>query len=359
MKIIVTAGGQGTKMWPYSRQDKPKQFQPIIGNKSTYQQTIETLLKAYNPDDIYVSTKHKFIRFVAEQSPQIHLRNYVVEPDIALDRGPAEGIAIARLAQEHPDEPFIIVQADCVRDPEDKFLDMLANAERHVTKTKKMLTGGVKAVEPNMGVDYLLVGDVVDESTETYRIDEFIFRKETLKETRALIENFHVVTHSNHMCWYPELMLDAYKKYRPDWYKALKQIQKAFGSPSEYELINAIYGTMEKGPTESVTTHVMNSGEALISILPYKWTDIGTWGAIYDYYSQGGETVRDGNIIAVDTEGSLIKVSNPDKLVAVIGLDNCVVVDTPDALLIVPKDQIDKLKDVQTSLSNGKNVKYL
>ncbi len=124
MKIIVTAGGQGTKMWPYSRQDKPKQFQPIIGGVSSYEQTINSLLKKFTPEDIYISTKRRFIKYVSEQSPQIPLKNYIVEPDIAKDRGPGEGLAFVRLSLNHPDEPFFIVQADCLREPEDKFLQM-------------------------------------------------------------------------------------------------------------------------------------------------------------------------------------------------------------------------------------------
>ena len=102
MKIIVTAGGQGTKMWPYSRQGKPKQFQPIIGDISSYEHTTQTLLKEFAPEDIYISTKRKFIKYVSEQSPQIPLKNYIVEPDIAKDRGPAEGLAFVRLSINHP-----------------------------------------------------------------------------------------------------------------------------------------------------------------------------------------------------------------------------------------------------------------
>src|SRR6266568_1224451 len=134
MKIIVTAGGQGTKLWPYSRQNKPKQFQPIVGDTSSYAETINTLLKEFSSEDIYISTKRKFIKYVSEQSPQIPLRNYIVEPDIAKDRGPGEGLAFLRLSIDHPDEPFFLVQADCIRDPEEKFLEMIRGAEKLVVK---------------------------------------------------------------------------------------------------------------------------------------------------------------------------------------------------------------------------------
>jgi mannose-1-phosphate guanylyltransferase len=359
LKIIVTAGGQGTKLWPYSRQDKPKQFQPIIGDVSSYEQTIKTLLKRFTPEDIYISTKRKFIKYVSEQSPQIHLRNYIVEPDIAKDRGPGEGLAFLRLSLEHPGEPFFLVQADCLRDPEEGFLKMIDEAEKLVTKHKKLVTGGIKATEPNMGVDYLKLDGQIDGFKEAYNIDEFLFRRKTLKETKDLVENFHVVAHCNHTCWYPELMLEAYKKHRPDWYEALMKIKKVIGKPGENEAIEEIYATMEKGPTEDVTTHVMNSGNSTVILLPYKWTDVGTWGSVYEFFEDGKANYEDGNIISVDTEGSLIKTSHKEKLIAVAGVKDMIVVDTDDALLVIPKEQIDKIKDIQKILDERNETEYL
>lgn len=359
MKIIVTAGGQGTKMWPYSRQDKPKQFQPIIGDLSSYEQNINMLLKKFTAEDIYISTKRKFIKYVSEQSPQIPLRNYIVEPDVAKDRGPGEGLAFLRLAMEHPDEPFFVVQADCIRDSEDNFLAMIDEAERLVTKHKKMVTGGIKATEPNMGVDYLKLDGQIDGFKEAYNIDEFLFRRKTLKETRDLVENFHVVAHCNHTCWYPELMLEAYKTHRPDWHKALMKIKEAIGKPGENEAIEEIYATMEKGPTEDVTTHVMNSGEAMVILLPYKWTDVGTWGSVYEFFEDGEANYEDGNIITVNSTGSLVKSSHKQKLIAVAGVEDMVIVDTDDVLLVIPKEDIDKIKDIQKILEDRNETEYL
>jgi mannose-1-phosphate guanylyltransferase len=359
MKIIVTAGGQGTKMWPYSRQEKPKQFQPIIGDVSSYEHTIGILLKQFMPEDIYVSTKRKFIKYVSEQSPQIPLKNYIVEPDIAKDRGPGEGMAFLRLSINHPEEPFFIVQADCLRDPEEGFLEMIRRAETLVTEHKQLVTGGVKATEPNMGVDYLQLGRPVQEAEEAFVIDKFLFRRTNLKETRKLVQNFHVVAHCNHTCWYPELMLEAYKKHRPDWYEALMKIKEVMDKPGENEAIEKIYATMEKGPTEEVTNHVMSSGEAMVLLLPYKWTDVGTWGSVYEFFEDGTENYKDGNVIAVDSTGSLIKTSHGSKLIAVAGVEDLVIVDTDDVLLVVPKDKIDKIKDIQAILAERSETEYL
>jgi mannose-1-phosphate guanylyltransferase len=359
MKIIVTAGGQGTKMWPYSRQDKPKQFQPIIGDVSSYEQTIQTLLKQYTPEDIFISTKRKFIKYVSEQSPQIPLKNYIVEPDMARDRGPGEGLAFVRLSLSHPDEPFFIVQADCLREPEEKFLEMMRTAEKLAKEHKQLITGGIKATEPNMGVDFLRLGRQVPGDCETFAIDEFLFRRSNLKETRELIENFHVVAHCNHTCWYPDLMLEAYKQHRPDWYEVLMKIRDVMDKPGENEAIERLYAEMEKGPTEDVTAKVMNSGQAMVILLPYKWTDVGTWGSVYDFFEDGLENYVDGNVVTVGTSGSLIKTSSKDKLIAVAGIKDMVIVDTEDALLVIPKASIDKIKDIQKIIEERSETEYL
>ena len=359
MKIIVTAGGQGTKLWPYSRESKPKQFQPVIGDVSLYTHTIETLLTEFEPEDIFVSTKRKFIKYISDQSPQIPLKNYIIEPDLAKDRGPAEGLAFVRLSVSFPDEPFFLVQADCIRRPEKAFLQMIRDAEKVVVRDKLFLTGGIKATEPILGIDYLQLGEQIkgDFNQEVYKITEFAGRKTTIRETRELIENYHIVAHCNHYCWYPEQMLDAYKKYRPDWHKSLMQIKDALDKPGEDAAIEKIYHEMEKGATEDVTKHVMPEGGVIL--LPFRWTDIGTWGSVYEFFNEGEGNYEDGNVVTVDTVGSIIKTSNDNKLIAVAGVEDLVIVDTEDVLLVIPKDKIDKIKDIQTALAERGDKTYL
>lgn len=361
MKIIVTAGGQGTKLWPYSRGDKPKQFQPIIGGDSLYGETIKTLLKAFPAEDIFISTKRKFIKYISEQSPQIPLKNYIIEPDAAKDRGPGEGLAFLRLSVEHPDEPFFVVQADCIRRPERLFLEMIADSEKIVVKEKKYITGGIKATEPNLGVDYLQLGEKVPgkHKQDAYRVTDFLGRRSSYRETKELIENYHIVVHCNHSCWYPELMLNAYKTYRPDWHKSLMKMRDAFNKPGEDAAIEAIYSEMEKGATEEVTKHVMKDG--MIILLPYKWTDIGTWGSVYEFFvdGDGSGNYKDGKVVTVDSTGCLVKSHDNNKLIALAGLEDIVVIDTEDALLVIPKDKMDKIKDLQAQIAETEDKKFL
>jgi mannose-1-phosphate guanylyltransferase len=363
MKIIVTAGGQGTKLWPYSREHKPKQFQPIVGEESLCTETIKTLLKKFAPEDIFISSKKKFIKYISEQAPEIPLKNYIIEPNLAKDRGPGEGLAFLYLSLYFPDEPFFLVQVDCIRKPEEAFLQMIEDAGKTTEQTKRLLTGGMKATDVNIGIDYLKLGQAVKTSTkqEVYSIGEFLWRGASYRETKELIENYHVVTHSQHYCWYPDLMLDAYKQYHKNWYDGLMKMKEVIGKPGEDVAIEEIYAEMDKGPTEEVTKELMARGEVDVILLPFRWTDVGTWGSVYEFFTDGEgiENYEGGQVVTVDTTGSLIKTSNEKKLIAVAGVEDLVIVDTDDVLLIIPKDKIEKIKDIQKLLAEGHHKDYL
>lgn len=358
MKLIVTAGGQGKKIWPLSREAKPKQFQAIVGDTPLYQQTVETLLKSYSATDIYISTKKRYFELAKEQSPEIPLSNYILEPDIAKDRGPGEGIAFVTMSMKHPDEPFMIIQPDCLRSPEDKFLQTIAEAEKIEIRDRKFMSGGVKATYPILGIDYLRLGKRVHSNDiEIYETDEFIPRVDNYQETKQLINSFHVATHSNHNCWYPDLMLDAYKKYRPDWHEALMKIKDLMvGDPMDAK-IDEIYAGMEAGMTELVTKNLFKEGYTIL--LPFKWSDIGTWDSVYEFFDPEGGLHIDGNAITVDTQNSLIKSEDNKKIVVLCGVKDLMVIDTKDALLVVDKDSVQDVKKVVELLKEKNLDRYV
>lgn len=358
MKFIVFAGGQGTKLWPLSRESKPKQFQPVVGDKTLFRQNVEALLTKYSAQDIFVSTKRRYVKFVVEDAPEIPLENIIIEPDVAKNTGPATGFAIVKVAAKYPEEPFMIVQADCLRKPDEKFIEMTRLAEELVRKEKKLITGGQKALYPDMGIDYLMLGDQVENQNgvDIFKIQKFVPRLETYEETEKLISGFKIATHSNHYCWYPQLMLEVYEKYNPRWYQSLMEIKAALGTKDESAEVDRIYSAMEAGPIEEVTQHIFD--QAYIIINPFKWMDMGTWGVIYEYLASAKHMYTDGNVVAIDTNNSFIK-GNKNRLIATIGVDDLMVVDTDDALLICPKSRAQEVKKVLDKLKEEGKNEYL
>lgn len=359
MKFIISAGGQGTKIWPYSRKSKPKQFQTLVGTKSLFTYNIDVLLEEFPPEDIFISTKKQYVALALEQAPKIPIKNYIIEPDIAKNRGPAEGFAFLKLSLMHPNEPFMIVQVDDIRLPKRLYLDMIYDLDRLVRRDKKFITGGIKPEFPVLGVDYMEIGERINLNTsqKIYKVKKFLGRETEYSKTKKIIEQKDVLIHCNHACWYPDLMLDAYRKYRPDWYEKLMEIKQVIGTTNEEEKIEKIYAQMEEGATELVTTNIF--AEGYLIALPFKWVDIGTWNSLYEYVSESGGKHLEGNVIALDSIGTLVRNTNKDKLIATFGLKDMVIIDTEDILLIIPRDKADKIGEVQKEIKKQNLEQYL
>jgi len=356
MKIIITAGGQGTKIWPFSRKESPKQFQKIIGDKSLFINNVEMLLNKFKPEDIFISTKKSYVSIVQKQAPQIPFDNLIIEPNIAKGRGPAEGLAFLTLSIKHPEEPFMLVQADCLYLPSKKYFETVAIMDQVVQKDRKFISGGLKPEFPVLGVDYLELGNRVDlqSDIEFFSVKSFLDRNQSYKGTEKMISERNAVIYTNISCWYPDLMLDAYKKYRPDWYEKLMEIKKVV---DDFGKVEKIYSQMEAGVTEDVTRHVLEDG--YVVMYPFKWVDIGTWDSIYKYLAKDNEVHVEGNVIALRSSGSLIKSTSKNKLIAVLGLENMVVIDTDDILFIAPRDKAAEIKDVQNELMEKGMERFL
>jgi mannose-1-phosphate guanylyltransferase len=349
MKFIVTAGGQGTKLWPLSRNSTPKQFQPIVGSESVFAQNVKTLLKQHSPSDIFISTKRKYVKHVLEQAPQISIKNLIVEPDHEKNRGPGEGLAFLKLSIIAPNEPFMLIQADDLRIYEKDFLQFIKDCEAVFKKELKFITGGEKATLPEMGADYIKLGDKIKSNTqvEFYDCAEFIPRLNDYKKTEQLVSSFHVVTHVNHLTCYPEMILGAYKQHKPDWYEALMKIKEFMDTPDEEEKTNEIYAQMEAGPTELVTQHLFTEDKFVIALANFDWVDFGTWDNVKSYTELYGNK-RKKNVL-IDSEGSYARAQD-GKLVVIYGVKNVIVADTPDALLVIDKDQTAKISDIVKEL---------
>jgi mannose-1-phosphate guanylyltransferase len=317
------------------------------------------LLNQYKPSDIFVSTKQMYLDMAKEQAPELPDENFIVEPDAPNGRGPGEGFVFLMLSLQHPNDVFTILQADCMYLPANKYLETLDIMERLVKRDQKLISGGLLPTYPVIGVDYLLLGDQVEveNGIQVFEVKEFLGRKKDYQETANMIEKEKAVIHTNLNTWYPDLMLQAYGKYRPDWFERLMEIKGVLERSGSYREIEAIYEKMEPGSTEEVTRHIFEEG--YIVVYPFKWFDIGTWDSVYKYLAQQGQVYKEGNVLALESSGTLVKSTDPEKLIAVLGLEDMVVVDTEDILFIAPRDKVGNIKDVHDELIDKGLEKFL
>ncbi len=163
------------------------------------------------------------------------------------------------------------------------------------------------------------------------------------------LENKAVFTHANHYAWTPKLILEAMKKYKPEWHQPLKKIINAVGTDKEQEVIKEQYHKMPKGPIEEVTKHVLENG--YVFECPFKWADFGTWESLSNYFKLEQKLKYPKESVQIDSEQCFVKVPK-DKFVATIGVENLVIVDSGDALLICSKDKSGKVKEVVNHLQS-------
>jgi len=338
-------------MWPASRQKMPKHFLPLIGEKSLFQVTYESLRNKFSIEDIYVSTNAGQVEIAKTQEREIPEKNFILEPEMK-NHGPATGLVAAFLLKNGlGDEPFMLVQPDDLREPEEKFFEMMDACDDLARKCDKYITGGIKPDYAIMGIDYLVKGNKVESKNgvEVYEVAKFIWRG-TKEMAEQLVSEGVALTHSNHTCMTPNNFLKMYQKYQLEWYEPLMNYVNGADLATEY-------AKMPKGPIEDVTQKVHAAGESLVVELPFSWFDIGTWESVDKYLKQKG-LYEYKEEINLESEGSFIKAPQ-GKTVALIGVKDLVVVDTGDALLICSKNQSGRVGEVVDKLKEGAKTNLL
>lgn len=330
---VIICGGFGTKLWPISRQHRPKHFLPLFNGKSLFQLNYEGLRNRFKPEEIYISTNHDQASLAQEQVPDIPTANFILEPEMR-NQGPATGLIAAVLYKKgFADEPFMLVQVDVLREPVENFINMMADCDSLARTETKYITGGFRPKYSVMGVDYLVKGTRVtaEDKVGIYNIDKFVWRS-SKEQTEDFISKSDALVHANHTCMTPRNMLNMLKKYKQEWFEPLMNI--ANGKDLNEEFVK-----MPPGPLEDVTQQVHAAHESLVVELPFSWVDIGTFESLDKYLKEKGMYKTGENIIDLNGKNNFIRLDDPNKVVALVGVDNIVVVDTGDVLLVCQKDQ--------------------
>lgn len=347
---VIICGGTGTKMWPESRERFPKHFLPLFNGRSLFQINWESLRKEFKPKQIFIQTNKNQARIAKQQVKELLSENIFIEPETR-NTGPACGFTAAMLYKKHPDEPFILIQADDLREPGKKLLKMIRVCDRLAKTTGKYITGGFRPSFPVMGVDYLIPGERVSNKDEVgvYKVKKFLWRS-SKKEVEKYLVGQKALLHANHSCMTPRGFLEMYKKYRPDWYGPLLNIIGGASVVKEYK-------KMPKGPQEEVTEHVHKDGDSLVVELPFAWTDFGTWESLMKY-TAGQKGLDQNNLEEISASGNFVRAAK-DKKVALVGVDDLIIVDTKDALLVCRKDFSGQVGEVVQRLKNKGEHKWL
>lgn len=354
MKLIIFAGGVGTRLWPLSRKNTPKQFGKIIGDKSTLQQTVERLLPKFRPQDIYISTGGNYKHIIQAQLPYIPEDNYILEP-ARRDLAAAIGLAVFVLEKSFPDETIAILWSDHIMKNEERFRNALAMAEEKVdTGNSPFVFIAQKARFANQNCGWIELGKKLEHSNENdlYKFIRLKYRP-ALEEAEQFFTKENFVWNLGYFVTTPRFITSLYRQYMPDMCDKLSLIADAWQTKSFNQKVQEIYPMLEIISFDDAILMKIQSDQLLVISSDLGWSDVGTWDALKEALTTSkDENISQGSVLLENSKDTIM--FNYTRQICVgIDLNELVVVNTGDVLLICPKHSIPKIKKFVEKLDGG------
>jgi mannose-1-phosphate guanylyltransferase len=341
IKVVVMAGGSGTRLWPLSRAAHPKQFLALHGDDTMLQATFKRLDGLDVQSAVTIcNEEHRF--FVAEQLREIDkLGSIILEP---VGRNTAPAIALAALSSPKGEDPLLLVlAADHVIQDEAAFTKTVMNAIPLAT-AGKLVTFGIVAREPNTGYGYIKKGE---SQGPGFAVDAFV-EKPSTKVAKEYLDSGDYFWNSGMFLFKASRYLEELKKHSPDIYEACQLSMDGISKDNDFLRVNE--QAFDACPSDSIDYAVMEkTDDAVVVPMDVGWSDIGSWSSLWDISKKDGNgNAKFGDVMLHESHNSYIRTDG--KLVAAIGVDDLVIVSTKDVLVVAHKDSVQDVKAVAQQL---------
>lgn len=356
MKIIIFAGGVGTRLWPLSRKNSPKQFGKILGDKSTLQLAVDRLRPDFAFSDIYIATGKRYEDIVREQLPKIPVENFILEPEVR-DVGPAVGMALSIIGKVNPNSPIAILWSDHFVKKARRFREVLHFAEKLVKKNNNSLVLiGQRARFANQNLGWIEFGDEAFDirGTKVFQFKRLLYRP-SLKLAEEFLKNENYAWNPGYFVTTAKFLLSQFEKFTPNLWKGLMKIQKSIGKKDLNRVINNVYPTLEKISFDNAILEKIDPKHVFVIAADLGWSDVGAWEALKEALEvSSAENIIKGKVLVNDSVDNLV-FNYTDQLVVGIDLEKMIVINTDDALLVCPKTSVPKIKKIVENLAGTPN----
>lgn len=349
---VILAGGSGTRFWPRSRHEQPKQLLDIVGSEPMICQTARRIAPLIPPERTFVITHALHAEKVRACLGDLPPGHILAEP-VGRNTAPAVGLAALHVRRRDPDGVMVVLPSDHLVQRPRAFLQALRRAARAAVRHGSLVTLGIQPLSPETGYGYIRLGEKLEHGV--FRAAAFVEKPSRPRAIRFL-RSGRYVWNSGIFVWKADAILNAIACYLPTLSKGLIRIDRAMGSARETKGLHAVYRRMDP---ISIDHGVLERADNVLVIpADFGWNDVGSWGALDQILRKRSDgNVAQGLHIAIETTDTLIY--SPRKLIATVGVSGLIIVETEDALLVCRKDRAQDVRQVVERLKQEGLHKYL
>ena len=352
---LIMAGGFGTRLWPLSRRDRPKQSLKLVGERTMFEHAVDRIAPIFQPEQILVVTGTEHVASLRAQAPELPPENFIVEPE-GRGTAPAIGLGAIHLRRQDPEAIMVVLTADHFIADAERFRRVLTAAAQ-VAADDHLVTLGISPSFPSTGYGYIKQGQSLGivEDFPIFEVERFT-EKPSMETAFHMVESGEYSWNSGMFIWQVDRIIEEFQRQMPEFYVQLAEVEATLGTLGYEAALNRVWPQVTK---QTIDYGVMEGADD-VAVIPVDigWSDIGSWTSLLELLptDQDGNTVV-GSHVGIDTHDTL--VFGGKRLVATIGLEGMVIVDTEDALLVCPSEREQEVRAIVRQLERENQEEYL